>query len=282
MKTNTVIRLFRNDIPMAFCLTVALWFVSTTSLFAGTQSEGYADKVSHAGLGGVPVLCLGATSPSETESRELWEALGVDRYKTFGEAVGGLEAFIKAHPDSAWVPSLHSKLAEYYQRNGYSTLALNHWQAAWEATKQMTDDKGGLVADYSLVSYLQLLSELGQSETMRGVFDETQGRSLPPMLQKQYNQSRAAYEITQRSPQFANRCGTYALTAVAKTLSPTNSFRQLTRIPAPRTGFSLAQLAEMAESNHLEMTAAERPAGQDELVVPSVMHLLHLRLYPQK
>jgi len=272
MKINTVIRTFWNKIPLAFYLAVALWLVSAASLFAETQSEEYAGKLSHARLAGGPMLWVGAAPPSEAESRELWETLGDDHYKTFGEAVGALEAFIKAHPDSPWAPSLRGKLGEYYQQNGYSTLALNHWQAAWEATKQKTDDQAKMVANYSLVNYLQSLSKLGQPEIMRVLFDETQGRALPPFLQRQYNQSRKDYEYTQKSPQFANQCGTYALAAVAKTLSPTNQFGQLMRTPAPRTGFSLARLEEMAESNHLGLVAAERPDGQDELVVPSVVH----------
>ncbi len=272
MKINTVIRSFWNKISMPLCLAVALWIVGAASLFAETQSGEYAGKLSHFRLVGAPMLWLGTAPPGETESRELWEALGVGGDKTFGDAVGGLEAFIKAHPNSLWVPSLRTKLAEYYQRKGYSTLALNHWQAAWEATKQMTDSKGRQVADCALVNYLQSLSKLGQAGIMRELFDETKGRKLLPLFQRKYDQSHRAYEITQESPQLANRCGTFALTAVAEVLSPTNEFSQLIRIPAPKTGFSLARLEEMARSNHLDMMAAKRPASQDELVVPSVVH----------
>jgi len=272
MKTNTVIKLVWNKFPMPICLAMTLWLANTAPLFAEEKLESYTDKVSHARLGGAPLLWLGAVPPSEAESRELWEALGGDRDKP-GEAVGGLETFIQTHPNSPWVPSLHGKLGQYYERNGYYTLALNHWQAAWEATKQMSDDKGRLAGDCSLVNYLQLLSQCGRPPIMRELFNETQGRALLPLFRKEYNQCRAAYEHNERYPQVANRCGTYALNAVAKVLVPTNTFGlSLTRTPAPRTGFSLAQLAEMAESNHVDLAAVARPVGQGELVVPSVVH----------
>ena len=131
MKTNTVIKLVWNKFPMPICLAMTLWLANTAPLFAEEKLESYTDKVSHARLGGAPLLWLGAVPPSEAESRELWEALGGDRDKP-GEAVGGLETFIQTHPNSPWVPSLHGKLGQYYERNGYYTLALNHWQAAWQ------------------------------------------------------------------------------------------------------------------------------------------------------
>ena len=256
----------------ALCQLLFLVGLALLTAPGWAATDSYTDKLTQARLLPQPLLWVGQTPPSEAESQELWTAFAVGEHKPFDEVAGNLEAFIKVHPNSPWVPSLQSSLGTWYRRNGYSTLALNHWQTAWAATKTMTDLKGRQVADETLVNWLDLLARLGRADIMKTLFDETQGRTLPPPLQSQYSRSRAAYESAQKSPQLANRCGTYALNAVAETLSPTNAFRRLIRTPAPRTGFSLASLEEMAASNHLDLVAAERPAGQDELVVPSVVH----------
>ena len=186
MKTNTVISPTWNKIPVVFCAVMVLCLTTAAPLFAEKQLEGYTDKISHDRSTGMPLFWLGMVPPGEAESQELFEALGADRGQNFSEAVGGLESFLQAHPNSPWAPSLHAKLAEYYRRSEYSTLSLNHWQAVWESTRQMTDNKGRLVADRSLVNYLQVLSTCGSPPIMRELFNETKERELLPLFRNQY------------------------------------------------------------------------------------------------
>jgi hypothetical protein len=232
----------------------------------------YTDKLTHARL--FPkqnLMWIGEQAPSEAESEELWEALGVGSFKSFSDAAPGVETFIKAHPNSPWVPSLQANMGTYYKKSGYFTLALNDWQAAWNATRQMTDWRGKMVADYALVNWLQLLSSLGRTDTMKDLFDETANRQISGPFQGFYSQSLGAYEMMLKRPEVAYRCGTYALDAVAQVLYGTNYFKQIWEKPSPRTGFSMADLVAFSDANHLGMVAAERPNGRD-LVVPSVVH----------
>jgi hypothetical protein len=135
----------------------------------------------------------------------------------------------------------------------------------------MTDLKGRQVADFTLVNWLQLLASLGRTETMKSLFDETQHRKIYAPFGGLYEQCRNAYAIMLKHPEFSYRCGTYALDAVAQVLTGTNYFNQIWKQPSPKTGFSMSSLVALAQSNHLNIVAAERTAG-DELVVPSVVH----------
>jgi len=251
-------------------LALGLLFAAVCPAIAGDES--YADKLTHARLfAGQRLVWVGQTTPSEAESKELWDAFGVGRNKTFDDAVNGLETFINAHPNSPWVPSLRANMGVYYKDNGYFTHALDDWQAAWDATCQMHDVNGVKVADYTLVNWLHLLSSLGRTEKMKELLDQTKDRRILGQYQTWYHQEKVAYETMILDPKISYRCGTFALYTVAQVLTGTNYVRQIWEQPSPETGFSMAALMMFAESNHLNMAAVEREGG-DQLVVPSVVH----------
>lgn len=236
-------------------------------------TDSYTDKLTHQHFfPWQPLLWVGPLQPSEAESEELWDIYEDNRNKPSNDqAIGSLEAFIKNHPNSPWVPSLQANVAMYYRQNGYFTSALNNWQLAWDATKRLTDLNGKRVADFTLVNWLQLLSSLGRTEKMKEIFDETKNRKLTFPYESDYRQSQEAYGIMLKHPEFSYRCGTYALNAVAQVLCGKTFFKQIWEQPSPQTGFSMADLVSLANSNHLNMLAVERPSGQ-KLVVPSVVH----------
>jgi RHS repeat-associated protein len=234
-------------------------------------NDDYTAQLSRARLLSQPLVWVGATPPGAEESRELWETFGVGSDKKIADTIDGLTAFMEAHPHSPWIPSLNGNLGNYYRERGYFSLALEHWQAAWDATKDMTDLKGRQVADYALVNWLSLLASLGRTDTMKELFTETHERHLGP-LQTLYDQSREGYFMMMTHPDICYRCGTYALNAVAQALYKTNLFREIGEQPSPSSGFSMAALLALSQSNHLDMVAVERPDGQNDIVVPSVVH----------
>jgi hypothetical protein len=77
---------------------------------------------------------------------------------------------VVTYPDSPWVPSLRINLGKYYRDNGQYTLALEHWEAAWEATKHYPAGEGKKVADYALAHWTRLLAGLGRVETLDRLF----------------------------------------------------------------------------------------------------------------
>ncbi|HWW03185.1 MAG TPA: hypothetical protein VNZ64_26020 [Candidatus Acidoferrum sp.] len=210
------------------------------------QTSSYTDRLSRVGLFEPYLLWVGGAAPAEAESEELWQTLAIDQRRTLDQqSAKAVESFIQAHPNSAWLPSLHSHLGAFYRKAGYFTLSLNHWEAAWSATKEKSDLSARQVADYTLANWLHLLASLGRTETMKVLFDATRDRMISEPFVRSYNQSRDAYGMMLNRPDLAYRCGTYALNAVAQALCGTNTFHDLLDQSSPKTGFSMASLEDL-------------------------------------
>jgi hypothetical protein len=219
------------------------------------------------------LLWVGQTAPTEAESQLLEGLLNECKGRGTYEAVGELEEFLATLPDSAWAASLRCNLAYYYRVRGRYTLALQHWQAAWEATRHFEAGAGRRIADYTLIHWTQLLASLGRVEELESLFAETDDRRMSLLSwQHKWNKSLGAYSMMKRHPEISYRCGTVALMRVAGALSAKSiTPGKLAEIPSPSTGFSLAYLLEIAREHGIQVEAVARLSGE-ELVVPSVIH----------
>lgn len=236
---------------------------------ADTAPVDYTDKLEKSVIFNQRLVWVGSDSPTEAESEQLWNTFIYAKH--LDASLNGLEAFIHTHTNSPWRPSLELNMANRYRQTGYFSLALDHWESAWRATQTATDIKARQVADSSLANLLELLSSLGRTDRMKTFLDEAGDRHFSQASQGLVNEARSSYEYMLGHPGSSYRCGTYALDAVAGVLKSSNYDRQIGALPSPSTGFSLAKLEEIANSNHLDMIAVERPPGA-ELIVPSVVH----------
>lgn len=235
------------------------------------------------------ILSVGDSPASEPDARQLdkifeatttavaaaqdEKAKAQRRGQAAKDELNALENFIASHPDSSWTPSLRVNLGKHYRKEGRQTLALNHWEAAWQATKHSKDGDGKAVADSTLAHWTRLLASLGRLEKLKEIFQETQGRVLDRgPLSQVYLRTYEAFVEMQRVPEVSYRCGTYALAQVAFQLHGRNyDAKALDREGSPAAGFTLKALSEIADRLKLGVTGVHRPAG-DELVVPSVVH----------
>lgn len=267
MEKHLFTRFSQNDRLLLFTAMVLMMAHPVRAI-----GENYTDKLMRAPL--FPqqqLIWVGPTPPSEAESKELWDAFDVGRAKYLSKDLSGIESFIKTDPHSPWVPSLLANLGSFDRENGYFTLALNDWQTAWNDTAALTDARGREVADFALVNRLHLLASLGRTKELKKLFDETRNRRISYRFQDLYQESQRDYNVMLHDPEISYRCGTYALDAVAQALCGTNYFRQIWERSSPPTGFSMADLLAISDTNHLDMVAVERLGG-DKLVVPSVVH----------
>ena len=108
-----------------------------------------------------PFVWVGDQPPDEAESLALWIVLDNWRANGYQAGADDIESFIEAYPNSAWAASLHANLGRFYLDRGRMSLALQHWEAAWLATRPYPDGSGKLVADYTL-HFGQLDSVVGQ------------------------------------------------------------------------------------------------------------------------
>jgi hypothetical protein len=267
--TTSLFRFFRRAVTGIFVTTGLIIGTRPLSADTNTNTISYTQKLQQIGQIRQRLVWLGESAPSETESQELWEAFGDNKQKPLTELIGSLEGFVKAHPDSPWRFSLEVNLGELYLKSGYFSLALDRWEAVWKKTKALTDTKGSQVANSALMDWLQLLASLGRTQTMKDLLDETKGRQISDRMH--YDRLRVAYAHMIHHPDDSYRCGTFALDAITMKLYGSNNYWGLIKQKSPETGFSMAALEALAESNHLGLVAVERTSGT-ELVAPSVVH----------
>jgi tetratricopeptide (TPR) repeat protein len=236
------------------------------------DSSDYADQLSHARLFSQPLTWVGANPPSADETFAVYQAAGLDASSPSPDVIGALDAFIKSHPDSAWTASLEANLAKYYRSLGRYAEALDYWQKAWQSTKDGSDARSRMVADFTIAYWTQLLSSLGRVQELSELITTANGRQWSrPEYQKEFNLARQSLDVMRQDPGVSYRCGTLALYNVAGALGVNSEYKSLLDLDSPATGFSMPQLLSLSKQYHLGLTAVKRPAG-NQLVVPSVVH----------
>lgn len=220
-----------------------------------------------------PLKCVGAVAPSKEDSQFLVEQIDIMKGRGAKEGIPALKRFAVANPSSPWTPSILANLGRYHAEHGRFTEALAEYEEAWKATCAAADGPAKQVADFTFAHWTQLLASLGQVEKLRTLFKETEGRIFDGgPLQQIVNSSRSMCASMIANSEYSFRCGTYALNNVAKVLNrPGHDELGIREIPSPVTGFSLAKLAELAETQKLGLVAAEW-GGERVPVVPCVVH----------
>ena len=256
-------------IRLGFALMAVV--VASPMLLAGEPST--AQKIKSALVFTTPIGHLGTNEPPESESEALMTA--IKAFSTGGPRGGilALESFVTANPDSVWSPSLHVHLAERYRNFGRCTLALEHWEAAWNATKDRSDDQSRGVASRAVAGWTRLLGSLGRKEKQAELFSEVKRRGLDRSSDFMHlRATMEAHETMKVSPGTAYRCGTFALGHVARLLQPeNNSWTNIVGKPSPDGGFQMSTLVEIAAANGYAAVAVNR--GQSaEIIIPSVVH----------
>jgi RHS repeat-associated protein len=233
-----------------------------------------ATRVSYTPVFAERIVWVGTTPPPEAESQTVLHLLEDLRH---GDPLRPdwqpLETFIAEHPQSPWTPSLRASLSGWYRDHGRYTRALAHWEAAWMATKDYQEGNGKAVANYAFIHWTRLLASLGRIPALTRLIRETQGRTWDAgPLQRIWEGTLEGYSVMLAQPGVSYRCGTYALTEVARQLKGrTFPAEQLLSLPSPTNGFSLDYLADKARTLDLDLVPVRRMAG-DDIPCPAVVH----------
>src|SRR6201992_1926833 len=123
-----------------------------------------------------PRAPLGA--PAAEETRQLAAVLDAYRSAADIEAVEPIVDFLRAHPDSAWRPSLLANLAVLYRRTGYIERSLDAAREAWLLTRSSSAAGAPKIADTALAAYVELTAALGRTAELAALLDEIKGRPL--------------------------------------------------------------------------------------------------------
>ena len=216
------------------------------------------------------VVWIGDKEPGEAENKQLLDILNNLDKPSWRS---GLEKFLQDHPKSPWAASLRYDYASFYRRTGRTTKALEQFEAAWASAKNDSSPAGQKLSGAILANWMDLLSSLGRSEKLKELIAVgDQWHFVNSEDRDKFQGAKNSYYLMQAHPNIAYRCGTFALKAVGEKLESNNpALEELTELPSPTNGFSMASLVDIAKQYGLHMVAVRRTAGQD-LVVPSVVH----------
>jgi RHS repeat-associated protein len=269
MKTRPFVRA---ALLLTGLLILAGFLVKTQSQVRPPDVLTASERLSRGMFFGQRIVQVGPQAASEEESYVLLALLDNVAANNYRTGLAEVEEFRNAMTNSPWAPSLDAVLGRHYFEMGRYTSALEHWELAWEATKNYPAGNGKNVADYALASWTRLLASLGRLETLTNLVAECEGRVLDRgRLSQKWARTREAIGDMQIRPGAAYRCGTFALSAVARELGLKYDGAALINTPSPATGFSLATLLELSVRFGLGLFPVARTAG-GELPVPSVVH----------
>ena len=230
-------------------------------------------EIEHAPVVFLPLGWAGDTPPGDEENRALLDQIKQVNPGGRGPTLQLLGQFILTHPDSPWVPALRANLGVYDYQHGRYTEALQHLEAAWEATKREQAGAGKKIADFSFTYWTRLLSSLGRLEKLTALYQETQGRVFDRgPLQHVVNASKEGYHLLLTEPGNGFKCGTFALWNVGRALKGAAfDGKEIMDLPSPKSGFTMTKLVELSDRAGLDLVPVEW--GQHKtLVVPSVVH----------
>ena len=133
---------------------------------------------------------------------------------------------------------------------------------------------GKRVADFTLAHWTRLLASLGRRETLAGLFAETYDRVLDGgPLQEIFFATQEGYKTMVSDPGISYRCGSLAVLNVGRSLGkPEVDLRVVIEARSSENGFSVGDLLGLCAQAGLPLVAAQRPAGDESLVIPSVIH----------
>ncbi len=268
MKTKPLVR---TVLFMTGLFILAGLIVKTQSQVRPPDVLTASEQITHGIFFGQRIVPVGVP-PTEEESQLLLVILNVALTSNYQTGLDDLEVFRNTYTNSPWAPSLDAVLGRHYFEMGRYTLALEHWELAWEATKNFPTGNGKQVADYALANWTRLLASLGRLDALTNLLAETRGRVLDRgRLSQKWARTREAIGDMRLRPGASYRCGSFALAAVARELGVKYDAPALINTPSPATGFSLSALSELSERLGLGLVPVVRAAG-GEIPFPAVVH----------
>ena len=124
-----------------------------------------------------PLVPVGG-SPTSEENRALGAAVLAFLQGGDLDVTEPLEAFLQAHPDTAWRASLLMNLGMVYKRTHRSVRAHAAFEQSWNLARDLEDERGRAVADGALGELLQLGMTFGREAELEALLAQAHGRNV--------------------------------------------------------------------------------------------------------
>lgn len=206
--------------------------------------------------------------PSETA--ELRDA--VLAYQQVGDAEDFTPflAFLKAHPASAWAPTLWCNLGISYLRFGYISKAQDAWEHAWTLSKNVQTGEMRTIPERAAGGLADLYARLGRVPELEKLLQELDRQpALHGAASDHVIAARGGLEFMKAEPTKAFLCGPISLGCILTSLGRDNA-PALAESCTPK-GTSLSHNLEVAGRLGLKMQMVRREPGAD-MLLPALVH----------
>jgi hypothetical protein len=218
-----------------------------------------------------PLVSVGGRGSAE-EDRALADAILTYLERGGGEDVSVFEAFLKAHPRSAWRAALLVDLGIVYRRTGYFSKALDAWREAWKLSRDEQELNPRAVADRAAGELAELLALVGRQQELEDLLATLEERPVRGPATERLTLAHEATDEMHRHPEEAFRCGVVALDNILP-FGPTmyGPSSKVTYFESTPRGNSLSQLEGLSKDLGLNLLMARRVSPVD-VPTPSIVH----------
>ncbi len=208
--------------------------------------------------------------PAPDETAALARAIEVYARVGRPDQTGPFEAFLDAHPTSAWRAAVLANLAGVWWTRGAFSRALRAWEDAFALADGAAGRWSEAVAAIAMGNALAALTDLGQPEAIRARLTTLGTRTFSGSAGAKVQAARFAVADQTTAPDNVIPSGTQAVGVVAARadgVAPT--------LVRPRDGggqgMTLREVQDAAQAAGLDLVAVRRPAGAP-LPVPAIVH----------
>lgn len=184
-----------------------------------------------------------------------------------------LENFITSKPQSVWKPSLQYNLGKLYYASGYFSLATAAYEASWKNCASHSGVNALQLGNQAAAELAVMYARVGRKTDLKALLDSVKDRAFTDDAGVQIQRAYEGLSLMMEKPGVSFRCGPYALSNVCQAMKGSVPDDFLKTSQSNDTGFSLTQVAEMAEKKLLMPVKMIKLTGGSSIPVPSVMHL---------
>ncbi|GHU10333.1 hypothetical protein AGMMS50225_13530 [Betaproteobacteria bacterium] len=214
---------------------------------------------------------LVADNTGASERAELQAAL--KKWETRADPLDrtALTDYLAAHPDSPWRAAILGNLGLLALDEGRFSRAVSDLEAAWEAGRETETIEARRFADRIGGELVKLSAQLGHLDAVNMLLPELEARGLGGAGEAALNIAREGQWRMTNPDGLSFMCGPLALEQLRATPRDLFKLAQSGNFPTQNRGYTLTELATLAQHQDQPLVAIHRPVGS-AVPVPAIVH----------
>lgn len=222
-----------------------------------------------------PLVAMGPTTREEDAA--LATAIAAFRNPAtaaadFTDSAKPFEAFLAAHPASAWRTAILTNLGLGYYHAGYFSRATLAWEQAWAAGRGATAAQPKALADRAFGELVRMHARVGHAKELEALFADAGDRAISGSATEMVTGAHEGLWMFRNDWGVAYLCGPKALQNLLAALKvEPDRIAALDKVRSGPHGFTFAQVSQLADEAGLQHRVVHRAPGQD-VPVPSIVN----------